>query len=240
VEPFRFKRFVAAHGRSAMQISTDSVLLGAWVHGPEETPLRILDVGTGCGILALMMAQRFPDACIDAVEIDEDSAQEAAENMSCSPWADRLQVHHADFRHYLAKDKYDLIITNPPYFHGSLKNPDRRRSIARHGGKEGLTHEALLTGVSDLLAENGVFALVLPFVLSGTFFPLALQDADSLYLRRYTRVYTRGARNPVRILAEMGRKQIPVKDEMLSLYGEGVMGYSPQYVELVRDFYLWA
>jgi tRNA1Val (adenine37-N6)-methyltransferase len=239
VEPFRFKQFTVKHDRSAMHVNTDSVLLGAWTSGPAKGPARILDIGTGCGILALMMAQRFGYARIDALEIDENSAAEAAANVSASPWADRIRVIKGDFREHDFTEKYDLIISNPPYFSQSLVSPNVRRTRARHSYRESLPHGDLLSGVADLLTENGFFAFILPAGSYRNFiFQACLMDKQ-LFPGRITMVRTKKDKPAIRVLSEMGKTRVPVVEDTITIYTENEE-YTQQYIRLVRDFYLWA
>lgn len=223
-----------------MHVNTDSVLLGAWAAGTAKEPGRILDIGTGCGILALMMAQRFASARIDALEIDACAAEEAAANVLSSPWAGRICVRHADFRKTVFTHLYDLVICNPPYFSQSLTSPDARRTMARHTLGESLTHRELIEGVSHLLAGEGLFALILPVAMAHEFFSTAATAGKPLYPQRVTTVYTKRHKPAIRILAQLGRNTVPLVQDTIVIYGDNGQEYSPQYVSVVRDFYLWA
>ena len=128
---FQFKQFTVWHDKCAMKVGTDGVLLGAWTS--VESAHRILDIGTGTGLVALMLVQRsLPDANIVALEIDEAAVGQARENIIRSPWKERVEVVQADFRKYRSSDKFDVIVSNPPYFVDSLECPDRQRTAARH------------------------------------------------------------------------------------------------------------
>ena len=120
---FQFKQFTVWHDRCAMKVGTDAVLLGSWIH--VENAQRLLDVGCGCGLIALMAAQRCPEGKIVAIEIDPDAAQQAKENVQSSPWADRIQVIQEDFAKFTDENKFDVIFSNPPYFANSLKCPNK-------------------------------------------------------------------------------------------------------------------
>ena len=152
---FSFKRFTVWQRRAAMRVGTDGVLLGAWFD-PGGDGARMLDVGTGTGVIALMAAQRNPSARIDAVEIDAGSCADAAENFAGSPWAERLALFGESFVSFCghATRKYDRIVSNPPYFVGSLKCPDPGRTRARH--TDSLPHPELLAGAAGLLTEKGM------------------------------------------------------------------------------------
>jgi tRNA1Val (adenine37-N6)-methyltransferase len=162
---FKFKEFSIAQDRCAQKIGTDGVLLGSWTL-PKEEPHSVLDVGTGTGIIALMMAQRFPQAHIEALEIETDSYEQATENFENSPWGDRLFCFHAAFQEFYeeVEERYDLIISNPPFYDaGSIKNSDQmdpKRQQARFD--DALPFEELVYGVYRLLENDGTFACVVP------------------------------------------------------------------------------
>jgi len=152
---FAFKQFVIHQDRCAMKVGTDGVLLGAWARGGS----RILDVGTGTGLIALMLAQRYPDGSVTAIDIDEAAARQAAENAAQSPFADRVSVACQPVQEHCGC--YDAVVCNPPFFIGSLPAPDRRRSLARHA--ETLTYEQLMTAGNRLLDDDGELSVVVPF-----------------------------------------------------------------------------
>jgi len=223
-----------------MPVNTDSVMLGAWAGNPLQDPSRILDIGTGCGILALMMAQRFPQAVIDAVDIDDQSVREATENVLQSPWADRINVSRADFRSYVSPAPYDLIVSNPPYFSRSLLSGDKRRSLARHSNKDSLSHKSLLSGASRILTPQGRFAVILPAEISHTFLMEARSLDVPLFPDRITQVFTRPEKPAARILVQIGRTETALDQQALMIYENNENRYSTEYVRLVKDFYLWA
>jgi tRNA1Val (adenine37-N6)-methyltransferase len=156
---FAFKQFTINHDKCAMKVGTDGVLLGAWVNvnGAE----RILDVGTGSGLIAIMMAQRS-EAVIDAVEIDEKACRQAMENVANCPWEERINVYCDSFQHFAASTafRYDLVVSNPPFFRDSLKSPIKARSHARHDEK--LSYESLIFYTSQLLTVDGRLVLIIP------------------------------------------------------------------------------
>jgi tRNA1Val (adenine37-N6)-methyltransferase len=246
---FRFKQFAVWHDRCAMKVGTDGVLLGAWCGC--EGRKRILDVGTGTGLIALMTAQRNPEARIDAVEIDADAAGQAAVNFAESPWAKRLNVILADFGTFAAErdcgEGYDLIVSNPPYFERSLKAKGEQRTMARH--TDSLPLERLIAGASRLLTADGVLALVYPIDADARIRALAAEAG----LRPKRRVEVRGTPEaaPKRVLAEFRRATSEAAAAGVSTTfassreqsGELVVElarhvYSPEYIALTRDFYL--
>lgn len=157
---FRFKEFVCMHAKSSMKIGVDAVLLGAWAK--VENTHKILDVGTGCGVIALMCAQRNSSAKIEAIDIDEQSVQEASLNFTASPWSERLTVLKKDFISTVdSGEKFDLIISNPPFFSSGISKPDTSRLIARH--ESSLSPVELIRKGSRLLTPEGLVSIVIPY-----------------------------------------------------------------------------
>ena len=160
---FRFRQFTIEQELCAMKVGTDGVLLGAWANGGSS----VLDVGTGTGVIALMLAQRYPDARVTAIDIDEGAVQQATENMAQSPFSDRVEVVQAAVQHYNVQRPssivpcFDAIVCNPPFFADSLQAPDHQRNIARHA--ETLTYSELMQHSCRLLADNGELSVVVPF-----------------------------------------------------------------------------
>jgi tRNA1Val (adenine37-N6)-methyltransferase len=150
---FKFKKFEVDQTGCAMRINTDGVLLGAIA--TKNNALSILDIGTGTGVIALMMAQRFPEAMVDAVEIDESAALAAGKNAGCSSFSERVKVMHTAIEEYTSDKRYDLVVSNPPYFVNDLKNPEYRKGVARHA--EAVFFEDMLRSVNQLLSKDGRF-----------------------------------------------------------------------------------
>lgn len=245
---FRFKQFTVANERAAMKVGTDGVLLGAWVRlrGKEQ---HILDVGTGTGVIALMLAQRTSQsdetqaqaATIIGIDIDKPSAEEAAANFKASPWAGRMAAFAGDFRglgtdpshplKYLAFP-YDLIVSNPPYFVDALKAPDPRRNDARHA--DSLTYADLVANAVRNLAPDGQLALILPADAAARFAEEA--SACGLHLRRRTEVFTLAGTSPTRTLLEFSRTSAPLEETTLAI--QDAAGFTDEYRTLTREFYL--
>lgn len=231
---FQFKQFTIRHDKCAMKVGTDGVLLGAWAG--TDSCNRILDIGTGTGLIALMLAQRSP-AIIDAIDIDTDACLQAQENVVASPFAERIQVRHsalADFAQ-AATDRYDLIVSNPPYFVDSLKCPDRQRNTARH--TDTLTLEDLLQDSRKLLAPQGRIALILPYDQKER-----LTDCIrtyQLFLSKETSVIPVPGAQPKRLLAELTADQpaSPASSDRLILEIARHQ-YTDEYIRLTKDFYL--
>ena len=234
---FQFKQFTVWHDLCAMKVGTDGVLLGAWAS--VEGRRRILDVGTGTGLIALMAAQRNGETLIDAVEIDADAARQAEANFAASPWADRLHVILSDFSRFDSGQRYDLIVSNPPYFESSLTSPGRQRTLARHTAS--LPFEALIASARSLLAEGGLLALVYPADADERIRSLAIEAG----LRPRRRLAVRGTPDaPVkRVLAEYELRQVaspmPEHEERAELTVELARHeYTLEYIALTRAFYL--
>ena len=227
---FRFKQFSVEQDDVAMKVGTDGVLLGAWAEC--ERARRILDIGTGTGVIALQMAQRNPVAQVQAVEIDETAARRARANFDNSPWAERLEVAQTAVQEFSPAEKFDLIISNPPYFIDSLLPPDAKRSTARH--THDLTFEELDKAVCRLLDENGRFALILP----ETEFYKYL-DITHLHLVRRCDVYSVEGGSIKRIMGEFAKHEpTEARHESLAIEVEKRGEFSPAYRELTKDFYL--
>ena len=247
---FKFKRFEVINERSAMKVNTDGVLLGAAMT-IREGDKCLLDIGTGTGTIALMAAQRVSGSKnapgdnskaihIDAIDIDEPSATEAAANFQNSPWSASLHAHNMsldDFAKSLPSDRsYDLIFSNPPYFEDSLTAPDERKSTARHTS-EGLSYRDIFEFAKDRLAENGRVALVLPADQEASLSRYARMCG--LHLFRILRVRTVPRKAPTRMIAEFSRQRCEnVSEELLTIQKEGQ--YTEEYLSLTHDFYLFA
>ena len=199
---------------------------------------RVLDIGSGTGVIALMVAQRTSNAQIDAVEPDSGSCEDALRNFAESPWADRLHLHDVTLQEYVSryaeKVQYDLIVSNPPYFVDSLKAPDPVRNAVRHAVS--LPFEELLDGVKTLLAEHGRFAVILPVTEGVLLEKLALER--SLHCVRKCLVQTKPGVPPKRVMMEFGRKSVPLRSGLLIMETERHQEFTEEYRRLTRDFYL--
>jgi tRNA1Val (adenine37-N6)-methyltransferase len=228
---FHFKQFSVRHDRCAMKIGTDAILLGVWAEVPKEG--RILDVGTGTGVIALMMAQRTPGAMIDAIEIDEAAASQAAENFAASLWKDRLSVYHTSLQNYKPTRKYDLIISNPPFFEKPQQAATTSRSIARH--MDTLSINELISISASMLSETGSLAIIIPAWEGKE----ALTIAEKVGLLPHSITIVKGTADALakRWLLQMGREpQVLVKDELVIEIAR--YEYTEKYRELTREFYL--
>ncbi len=227
---FRFKQFAVSDRRCGMKVGTDGVLLGAWAQAPVTTDkLKILDVGTGCGVIALMMAQRYADARITAVEVNHEAIADASDNIAASQWADRISIVDSDFRDI--EGSFDLIVSNPPFFVNGESAPDSSRAMARHA--TGLSPLTLIQWGVEHLNENGKLALIAPVELSDD---IAVQAVFSrMTIVRRVDVITSKRRGIARTLWEFS----PAASGPTSANEKGLLEVnSPEYIEITKDFYL--
>ena len=227
---FNFKQFRIEQERCSMKVGTDGVLLGAWF--PVDAGCSVLDIGTGTGLIAIMAAQRGAGR-VTAVEIDADAAEQARANAANSPWADRIVVQRADIADFIGEYKYDRIVCNPPYFRDSLRCPDPGRNIARHN--DSLSYETLAACAARLLADDGLFCLVLPYDAVGTLAKCAVAQGLEMCLR--TDVVTAPGKVPKRSLVAFGRHSPTLDAGVLEMSGPDGKE-APEYISLVKDFYL--
>ena len=232
---FEFKKFRIQQDKCAMRVSTDAVLLGAWV-APGNSK-SILDIGTGSGVIALMMAQKSSAAEITAIDIDEASTEQARSNVDGSPYAGRVKVEHCAFQDFVQrhKEQFNLIVTNPPFFIDSLKNSTGSRTIARHTDR--LSFDDLILGVKKLLHEKGKFCLILPKNEAVTFRSKA--EAAGLYLSKLLRVRTTSEKSSEkRHLMQFEFKESEFSESTLVIEADSHRNYTQEYKDLTRDFYV--
>lgn len=230
---FQFKQFTIRHDKCAMKVGTDGVLLGAWADTYDRQ--TILDVGTGTGLIALMLAQRST-AQIDAIDIDAEACLQAEENISDSPFAARINVTHTPLAEYAASctKRYDLIVSNPPYFIDSLKCPNQQRNMARH--TDTLPLQELLHDCYPLLAPDGRIALVLPYDQKEQLRKL-IQN-ESFFLTKETEVIPMPGTSPKRLLVELAAKPVTTTVWNQLTIEVARHQYTDDYIRLTRDFYL--
>lgn len=230
---FRFKEFLVGQDRSPMKVGTDGVLLGAWCRLRTED-LRLLDIGTGTGLIALMMAQRAPQAHITALDIDPLCAAEARANADASPWGERIEVVQMPVQSYRPNRRFDLILSNPPFFSDALRSPDAGRTRARH--TDTLPFAELLDALDRLLTLEGHFAVVLPPEEARRFLHLA---SGIFWLVARTDVQTTPRSGIRRVLLEFSRRRPDAPPEPCLLTIQTAPGaYTEEYRRLTKDFYL--
>jgi len=238
---FQFKQFTIYQDRCAMKVTTDGCLFGSSiVKEIESRRLKIesiLDIGTGTGLLSLMVAQKNPNIIINAIEIDKDAAEQAMENVKASPWIDRINVIHADAKDFSFTKKYDLIISNPPFYENELKSTSSEKNIAHHS--EELSLSELLTIIRQNLKPEGVFSLLLPFKrneeIKKIFAGNELSVVKMIFVRQsvkhdYFRI----------ILTGKLKSHQPVETgiDEISIWGDKKQ-YTPEFIESLKDYYLY-
>lgn len=234
MQPFKFKQFKIHHEQTPHKVGTDGVLLGAWVNLNHQ-PQDILDVGSGCGLIALMMAQRSFAENIDAIEINSKAFEECVNNFEASAWNDRLFCYHGDVKKlaHEADLKYDLIVSNPPFFDQFHDTDLNGRHQARR--QNSLSYEDLIKSIGLLLNQNGQFALVLPFDKHQEFIEQA--QAEGLFLNRLTQVKGQKHLSAKRSLMQFSfKRQIILKNELV--LENNRHRYTDEYMSLVKNFYL--
>ena len=228
---FQFKQFTIWQDQCAMKVGTDGVLLGAWANCSKTK--KILDIGTGTGLIALMLAQRC-NAHIDAIEIEENAANQAQINVEKSKWANRISVYHRALQDFTPALSYDLIVTNPPFFNNSLAAQTEERTFARHSTS--LHYEDIIDFIQKYLNTNGKFAIIYPtdsfkylqeYALNKRLFPV-----------RKTDIYPTPDNAAKRILAEFEKEKKEIVHNSIIIEENGRHQYSKEYINLTKDFYL--
>ncbi len=230
---FQFRQFVVHQQRCAMKVGTDGTLLGAWAAAPSGQ-CRILDIGTGTGLIALMMAQRYPEAEVTGIDIDEDAVAQADENVSLSPFSERVRIYRQDIVNFTDIIGFDAIVSNPPYFVDSLACPDDQRTIARHAVS--LTYEQLMHQAYHLLKDEGRFSVVVPSDCRAKIEAAAC--LEGFFTTRVCLIKTTPRKQPKRQLIEFQKH--PVSELDIS---EGVIEVFPNvrsewYQQLTKEFYI--
>ena len=232
-DSFTFKQFVVRQDRCAMKVGTDGTLLGAWAE-MERDDGRVLDIGTGTGLIALMMAQRYPEAKVTGIDIDEMAVSQAVENVQGSPFADRIEVFQADVKAFEPTGLFDSIVCNPPFFNNALVCPDSHRTQARH--TLSLNYQQLIAAAWRLLCDEGVFSVI----ISNDFFQQLESEAHlaGFFLTRVFGVRTIEGKPIKRYLIEFKKyphKELIKKDVMIE---DAPNTRSEWYRELTKDFYI--
>ncbi len=230
---FQFKQFLVIQEKAAMKVGTDGVLLGAWVNVQNEQ--KILDIGTGTGVIALMMAQRTL-AKITGIEIEKNAAEEATQNCSKSKWAERISIQNISFQEFIknGNDNFDLIISNPPFFVNDQKSKNSNLAIAKHSDL--LPFDILLTYSKKLLKDEGRLALILPVIQANALIKKA--KVIGLHLFRLTEVKPTSEKETNRYLMEFSKNNLELKNDWLTIFEKNGQYFSSPYKELTKDFYL--
>ncbi len=230
---FQFKQFKIIQEKAAMKVGTDGALLGAWVN--VENVENILDIGTGTGLIALMLAQRSPAKAL-GIEIEKSAAEEASKNVNNSRWNDRVSVQNISFQDFVktTDQRFDLIVSNPPFFSGGSKNEIQNKAIARHNHL--LPFSVLISGAVKLLRQKGRLAVVLPTVPAEEFIDLGI--SKGLFLNRITRVKPKATKQCNRFLIECSKEKTSIVEDELIIYSNDSSDFTEMYKEITREFYL--
>ena len=226
---FNFKNFAVIQEKSAMKVGTDSVLLGSWVSC--EKSHHILDIGCGTGLIALMLAQRNSNSSIVGIEIDKITSEEATLNINNSAWAQRITILNTSLQNFTPKIKFDLIVSNPPFF--SSNNSKKRRDIARHSNS--LSFEELINNSVDSLSENGLFSIIIPKNNEAFFFEIAKRH--NLYCNRVCNIKGNTISEVKRVMMEFSFTKSKIKVEYITIETSRHQ-YTNEYINLTRQFYL--
>uniref|UniRef100_UPI0040268DBA tRNA1(Val) (adenine(37)-N6)-methyltransferase n=1 Tax=Prevotella sp. TaxID=59823 RepID=UPI0040268DBA len=227
---FKFKHFEIHQDRCAMKVGTDGVLLGAWALGGK----RILDIGSGTGLISLMMAQRYPEAQLVGIDLDAEACAEARENVAASPFADRVNIVDCRLQDYESVEKFDAIVSNPPFFLNSLKNPDSKRSMARHA--DSLPFRELFRGVKLLLSDDGVFSAIVPVEVLEAFASEGYMHG--FYLLRQCGIKTVERKQPKRYLLTFAKHRCMEMDDMVETMMDSEGNRSEWYAKITEEFYV--
>ncbi len=231
-KPFQFKQFAVYHQQSTLKVGTDAILLGAWADIKNTS--KILEIGSGCGIIALMLAQRS-NADIHAIDIDSKSCNEARKNACLSPWSKRIEVTNISFQDFYKnnKNQYDLIVSNPPYFSNSLKSRDNINNLAKHN--DSLSFKELAIGISKLLLSDGKACIILPINEALNFKEEATNQ--QLFCQHEVEIIPCKSKPIKRILMQFGKKKsITTKEQLIILKEKNK--YTNEFIDLTREFYL--
>ena len=230
---FQFRQFIVHQQRCAMKVGTDGTLLGAWAAAP-SVKCRILDIGTGTGLIALMMAQRFPESEVIGIDIDPEAVAQARENVRLSPFSERITIEHQDLMKLDDTERFDVIVSNPPYFVDSLECPDDQRTMARH--TVSLTYDGLIRQAFRLLKDDGSLSLVIPAENRSL-----IESAASLsgfFMSRVCLVKTTPRKQPKRQLIEFRKhfvKELIIEEGIIE---DSLNVRSAWYQQLTKDFYI--
>ena len=214
-----------------MKVGTDGVLLGAWTKAPNG---NILDIGCGSGLISLMIAQRNPNTQIDAIDVDHNAFLQTTENIANSDWKENIKPHHTSLQNFNSPHKYQLIVSNPPFFVNATKSANSSKNTARHTDE--LSFNDLLHHVSKLLKKEGVFSVVLPITEEVELCKIA--SANELFLNRICYVKPNLDKEPKRILMEFSLTNTPIVTESLTIETEKRHHYTEEYRNLTQEFYL--
>ncbi len=225
---FQFKKFTVHQDRCAMKVGTDGVLLGACAQGGA----RILDIGTGTGLVAMMMAQRYPNALITGIDIDHDATLQASQNIESSPYKERIVIKHTDLSDFTSEVLYDSIVCNPPFFENSLTSPDVQRTAARHSAS--LPFHTLLNRIDAFLSNDGVCTIIIPTNILGRIEEECAYN--NLFINKRLFIKTVERKAAKRVILSISKHIAPTNTTTKCLMTEGHR--STWYEDICKNFYL--
>ncbi len=232
---FQFKHFMIQQDRCAMKVGTDGVLLGAWVKA--KHPRKILDVGTGTGLIALMLAQRYTEAIIKGIEIEAEASKQAQENVQASPFGERISIEHQSYQDFSehSTQTYDLIVSNPPYFQNSYTSHSHKRNLARH--THALSYEELLKLSYKNLNNNGILSIIIPFSEYNSLIKIA--EDNKLFLTDILKIYPTQTTNCKRVILNFSKeKPKNIRSEEIIIEPTQRHQYSEAFKALTQEFYI--
>lgn len=234
---FQFKQFTIHHDRCAMKVTTDACLFGAWCakeikNDRKEITTSLLDIGSGSGLLSLMVAQKN-NGTVEAIELDEEAAQQSIDNISSSPWRDRITVRNEDVLQFNFSHLYDVILSNPPFYENELSSTNTKKNTAHHG--EGLKLSELARLIKKQLAPTGIFYLLLPYKRAQE--AEKILERENLFIRKKVFVSQSTSQNPFRIMLRGGHNNSVQQEERISITNEDRQ-YTKEFISLLSDYYL--
>ena len=235
---FKFKQFTINHDRCAMKVTTDACLFGAWCaeeirsRKNEKISLRLLDIGTGTGLLSLLVAQKN-DCLIDAIEIHKDAAQQAAENIASSPWARNIRIHHQDVSKLSPDRTYNVIISNPPFYEREIISSDKLKNQAHHS--DGIKLSELVSIIKKHLPPDGEFYLLLPFKRSKE--AVNILKKENLFIQKQIVVSPSVGLSPSRLMIKGSLQPAVIKEKKIFITSEQKQ-YTHEFIFLLKDYYL--
>lgn len=231
---FKFKEFTIQQDQCTMKVGTDGVLLGAWAN--VDGASNILDIGTGSGVIAVMMAQRAKEAKIKGIEVEDAAYLQAKENMELAPWSDRLEAVHESIQDFArtTREQFDLIVSNPPFFSGGTFSTNQDRNNVRHTIK--LPNGDLLSAARNLLSKEGLFCVILPHLEGLRFVEIA--RTYNLYCTKMTEVFPKKDKPVERLLLQFEHQEKEMLTDSLVIQKEARNDFTEEYIALTRDFYL--
>ena len=236
---FRFKQFTVYHDRTAMKVTTDACLFGAWcseqIRNGSFPNENVLEIGAGTGLLSLMVAQKN-EVLIDAVEIDAPAAEQACENIKASPWKDRVFIHHADILHFAPQKQYECIFSNPPFYEHEIESVSDQKKLAHHG--LGLKLDQLFATLSNLLKKNSIFFLLLPYKRVAEIEQQLKKSQFSVLDKTLVRQTVLHQPFRIMLMGTNGKTDKPVKENIISIWDESRQ-YTAEFVDLLKDYYLY-